>query len=85
MNETRKPAELLPLSDLSFHILLALGAGPSHGYAVGKDIERQGQVFDQTLGTKAGGVSGSTDTDAGADRLQFLIDMLEGAIRSAAH
>ena len=33
------PADFLPLSDLSFHILLALGAGASHGYALGKDIE----------------------------------------------
>ena len=31
------PNEFLPLSNLSFHVLLALGAGPSHGYAVGKD------------------------------------------------
>lgn len=28
-----------PLSDLAFHVLLALGDGPSHGYAIGKDIE----------------------------------------------
>jgi DNA-binding PadR family transcriptional regulator len=42
MNDRRSDAEeLLPLSDLSFHILLALGAGASHGYAIGKDIERR--------------------------------------------
>jgi DNA-binding PadR family transcriptional regulator len=29
------------LSDLAFHILLALGDGPSHGYAIGKDVEEQ--------------------------------------------
>jgi len=29
------------LSDLAFHILLALGQGPSHGYAIGKDVEEQ--------------------------------------------
>lgn len=29
------------LSDLAFHILLALGDGPSHGYAIGKDVETQ--------------------------------------------
>ena len=29
------------LSDLAFHVLLALGDGPSHGYAIGKFIERQ--------------------------------------------
>jgi DNA-binding PadR family transcriptional regulator len=30
-----------PLSDLSFHVLLALGAGPLHGYAIGKEIGAQ--------------------------------------------
>ena len=29
------------LSDLAFHILLALGDGPSHGYAIGKDVEQR--------------------------------------------
>ncbi|MCP4898400.1 MAG: helix-turn-helix transcriptional regulator [bacterium] len=29
----------LPLTDLTFHVLLALGSGPLHGYAIGKDIE----------------------------------------------
>lgn len=29
------------MSDLEFHILLALGNGPSHGYAIGKDVEEQ--------------------------------------------
>jgi DNA-binding PadR family transcriptional regulator len=33
------PRSFLPLGDLSFHVLLALGAGASHGYAVGKEIE----------------------------------------------
>src|SRR4051812_22936256 len=29
------------LSDLAFHILLALAEGPSHGYAIGKQVEAQ--------------------------------------------
>jgi DNA-binding PadR family transcriptional regulator len=33
--------QFLPLSNLSFHILLALGAGAGHGYAIGKEIERR--------------------------------------------
>jgi DNA-binding PadR family transcriptional regulator len=33
------PTPALP--DLVFHILLALGDGPSHGYAIGKDVEDQ--------------------------------------------
>jgi DNA-binding PadR family transcriptional regulator len=36
-----KPPPSSALSDLAFHILLALGDGPSHGYAIGKDIEDQ--------------------------------------------
>lgn len=39
------------LSDLAFHILLALGEGPSHGYAIGKDIEaRSDGRLDPTTG-----------------------------------
>ena len=39
------------MADLGFHILLALGRGPSHGYAIGKDVEEQsdGQL-DPTTG-----------------------------------
>ena len=29
------------LPDLVFHVLLALGQGPSHGYAIGKDVARR--------------------------------------------
>jgi DNA-binding PadR family transcriptional regulator len=39
------------LSDLAFHILLALGDGPSHGYAIGRDVEDQsGGRLDPTTG-----------------------------------
>jgi DNA-binding PadR family transcriptional regulator len=39
------------LPDLTFHILLALGEGPSHGYAIGKDVEEQsGGRLDPTTG-----------------------------------
>jgi DNA-binding PadR family transcriptional regulator len=38
-------------SDLAFHILLALGDGPSHGYAIGKDVEeRSAGRLDPTTG-----------------------------------
>jgi DNA-binding PadR family transcriptional regulator len=41
----------VPVSDLAFHILLALGDGPSHGYAIGKDVElRSGGRLDPTTG-----------------------------------
>ncbi|MGE4055725.1 MAG: PadR family transcriptional regulator [Vicinamibacterales bacterium] len=39
------------LSDLAFHILLALGSGPSHGYAIGKSVEEQSEGrLDPTTG-----------------------------------
>lgn len=39
------------MSDLEFHVLLALGEGPSHGYAIGKAIEEQsGGRLDPTTG-----------------------------------
>jgi len=39
------------VSDLAFHILLALGDGPSHGYAVGRDVEeRSNGRLDPTTG-----------------------------------
>lgn len=40
---TKKPDinARLPLTDMAFHVLLALGDGASHGYAIGKSIERQ--------------------------------------------
>jgi len=31
----------LPLADLAFQILLALGNGDAHGYAIGKEIEER--------------------------------------------
>ena len=43
------PSQALP--DLVFHVLLALGQGPTHGYAIGKDVEEQsGGRLDPTTG-----------------------------------
>ena len=39
MRDDDAPSQALP--DLVFHVLLALGNGPSHGYAIGQDIEDQ--------------------------------------------
>ena len=42
MNETRSDLEgLLPLKTAWFHILLALGDGPQHGYAVRSEVEER--------------------------------------------
>ncbi len=35
------PAANLPLTPLAFHILLAVGNGPRHGYAIILDIEKR--------------------------------------------
>jgi len=40
-DQPRAVKDHVPLTDLSFHILLALGDGVSHGYAIGKDVERR--------------------------------------------
>lgn len=43
--------EFLPLTDLAFHTLLALGRDPAHGYAIGKEIEaRTGGRLKPTTG-----------------------------------
>ena len=45
------PDSFLPLSNLSFHILLALGDGSAHGYAIGKEVEeRSGGKLKPTTG-----------------------------------
>ena len=39
MSTDRDPRLHVPLSDLAFHVLLALGTGAQHGYAIGQEIE----------------------------------------------
>jgi DNA-binding PadR family transcriptional regulator len=36
-------AHFLPLTNLCFHVLLALGPGPAHGYAIGKEVEARSE------------------------------------------
>ena len=48
---TPEPTSAPSLAELPFHILLALGDGPSHGYAIGQQIEEQsGGRLDPTTG-----------------------------------
>lgn len=37
------PADYLPLPDFWLHILLVLGDGPSHGYAIGKMMQQRSE------------------------------------------
>ena len=39
MNDRPLPDDLLPLTPAVFHIMLALGPGEGHGYAIMRDIE----------------------------------------------
>ena len=64
------------LTDLAFHILIALGDGPSHGYAIGKDVAAQsGGRLDPSTGAlyqalhrlKAEGLLVSADTPERSD------------------
>lgn len=49
---TSKAAELLPLTPLSFEILLALASAPRHGYSIIKEIERRSaQPMKSSTGT----------------------------------
>lgn len=41
MSQTRDPGEFLPLTSLSFAILVAVGETELHGYAILKAVERE--------------------------------------------
>jgi len=41
MSLNADPRTFLPLTNLAFHVLLALGDGPAHGYSIGKEVERR--------------------------------------------
>lgn len=44
-NRVEKPEDLLPLTPAVYNVLLALGEGPLHGYAIIQEFERKtGQV-----------------------------------------
>ena len=40
MSSARGPEEFLPLPSATLHILVALGGGEKHGYAIMSDVER---------------------------------------------
>jgi DNA-binding PadR family transcriptional regulator len=63
------------LSELAFHILLALADGPSHGYAIGKDVEdRSAGRLDPATGALYQALRRLTD-----DRLISPVDGPSGA------
>ena len=82
------------LSDLAFHILLALADGPSHGYAIGRHVEAQsGGRLDPTTGALYQALRRLTDDeliaptdgpDAVDSRRKYFALTPEGR-RAAAH
>ena len=51
MERSRRVEQHLPLSNLTFHVMVALGSGVSHGYAIGKEVEeRSGGRLSPTTG-----------------------------------
>jgi DNA-binding PadR family transcriptional regulator len=51
MKRMTEDNDSLALAGLAFHVLVALGRGPSHGYAIGKDVQEQsGGRLDPTTG-----------------------------------
>ncbi|HLQ79037.1 MAG TPA: PadR family transcriptional regulator [Terriglobia bacterium] len=56
--EQKTPADYLPLTPAVFHILVALGDGESHGYAIMQDVlARTGGSVRLSAGTLYGAVS----------------------------
>jgi DNA-binding PadR family transcriptional regulator len=87
--------ELMPpqLSDLEFHILLALGNGASHGYAIGKDVEeRSGGRLDPTTGAlyqalkrlREDGLIRAVKAERGADSRRRYFELAAAGRRAAA-
>ena len=84
---------MTPLSDLGFHVLLALGDGPSHGYAIGKDVEERSDGWlDPTTGTlyqvlqrlADEGLIASTRSPAGTDERRKYFTLTSQGRRAAA-
>ena len=84
---------MTPLSDLAFHVLLALGEGPSHGYAIGKDVEeRSGGRLDPTTGSlyqvlqrlSADGLIAAAKSPAGTDERRKYFALTASGRRAAA-
>jgi DNA-binding PadR family transcriptional regulator len=84
---------MTPLSDLAFHILLALGEGPSHGYSIGKNIEERSRGrLDPTTGTlyqvlqrmAADGLIAPARSPAGTDERRKYFTLTVQGRRAAA-
>lgn len=59
--------ELLPLTPTVFHMLVALSAGPSHGYAIAREVE---EVSEGQLVLGPGTLYGSLQRMVAADLIE---------------
>ena len=87
MKNVTDDAGLRPiLTDLAFHILIALGDGPAHGYAIGKDVEEQsGGRLDPSTGALYQALKGNSGTpfgskDVPSDKLNAIEKRITGIL-----
>jgi DNA-binding PadR family transcriptional regulator len=85
MSTPSRAASFVPLPELSFQILLALGRGKAHGYAIGKEIEARtegrlnpttGSLYQALRRLREGGLIAETEAprvdDAGDARRRYF-------------
>jgi DNA-binding PadR family transcriptional regulator len=81
------------LSDLAFHLLLALGEGPAHGYAIGKAVEGQsdgrlnpktGALYQALRRLTRDGFVLEVDRPKGADRRRRYFTLTANGRRAAS-
>jgi DNA-binding PadR family transcriptional regulator len=81
-----------PLTDLAFHILIALGDGPAHGYAIGKDVEEQsdgrldpstGALYQALHRLKEEGLIASAEPPQRSDERRKYFELTERGRRAA--
>jgi DNA-binding PadR family transcriptional regulator len=82
------------LSDLAFHILLALGDGPSHGYAIGQHVQMQshgrldpttGALYQALRRLSVEGLIASTEGQEVVDARRKYFALTREGRRAAAH
>ena len=80
------------MTDLWFHILVALGNGPAHGYAIGKDVEQQsggrldpstGALYQALFRLKEEGMIASAEAPDRSDERRKYFRLTERGRRAA--
>jgi DNA-binding PadR family transcriptional regulator len=64
MSSDQDLAEVLPLSPIAFHVLVALAQGPKHGYGIAQDVE---ELTEGRIVMGPGTLYGSLQRLTGAD------------------